>query len=168
MLPKIKRSVLLVSLLSLPLLALAADTRSPLGGTYSIKQASAEGKTITVTMSFRLINVSDTDLRNATLTVADHQPAMLPLEPKEEHTALPRYNNHGSVNLPVIASRSHEVVIKDAMFTVPAIEFEQWKKGERPVFMVSYQLGGKHVEAPARLVRRDEPGDSMGKDGGAR
>lgn len=168
MFPRMKWAVLYALLFSLSLLAWAANARSPLGGTYSINRSSAQGKTVTVTMSFRLVNISEADLKNATLMVADHQPGMLPSTPPEKGAVLPRYNNHGTVNLPVIPSRSREVVIKDATFTIPAIEFQQWKKGEHPVFVLTYQAEGRQVELPTDLVRRDEPTDLIRRDGGAR
>ena len=143
-----------VLLMSLPMLAFAASPRSPLGGTYSVNHTSAEGKTVSVIISFRLFNNTAAEIKNATLMLADHQPAMPPRTPPAPGVIPPRFNNHGTVKIAAIGSHQ-ELVIKDAKFSVPALEYQQWQRGAHPVFAVSYTDKGTRVEEPIELVRMD-------------
>ena len=154
MLSRVKCAVFCASLLLLPLIAFAGSSRSPLGGIYSVKQTTEQGKTILVTISFRLFNRTDSEIKNATLMLADHQPVMPSKTPPTPGVMPPRFNNHGTVNLTAIGSRE-ELVVKDAKFSVPALEYQQWKRGARPVFVVTYISKSGRVEAPIELVRMD-------------
>ena len=151
MLSRVKCAVFCVSLLLLPLIAFAADARGPIAGTYLIKSTRQNGKAVNLTISFRLFNHSTGDLKNASLMLADHMPALPSKTPPTPGVLPSQFNNYGAVSIPAIASHK-ELVINNAKFSIPALEYKQWQAGAHAVFVLTYVEKGSRVEVPVQLM----------------
>ena len=148
-----KCAIALLALASLCLFAVAENhPGGAFAGSYSIRNVVDQGQTVHVTMDLRLFNGTDTDLKNASLILSDHQRALPPKGGIAPGAALP-LNNHGSAK--IVAVRTHrDLQLKDVTFHVPAFEYQQWQRGAHPVFVLSYQTSnGGHVQMPVQLVR---------------
>lgn len=153
-----KCATALLALAALCSFALAANHPGAFGGSYSIQNVSEQGQTVRVTMNFRLFNGTGADLKNASIILSDHQPALPPKGGVAPGAMAPGsfampVNNHGSAK--IVAIRTHrDLELKNITFHVPAFEYAQWQRGAHPVFFLSYQAAnGGQVQMPVQLVR---------------
>lgn len=144
---------LLLAIFSLCMFVIAENSLMSFTGSYSIRNVVNQGKTMQVTMNFRLFNASNADIKNATIILSDHMPALPPKGGPAAAGPMMPVNNHGTAKI-AIARTHRDLELKNITFNVPAFEYQQWQRGAHPVFVVSYlAANGRPMQMPVELTR---------------
>ena len=135
--PRFLRSIQYFCLPCLVLcLALTAPARNThnFGGDYRILQVTEQGDNVELRISLRVINFSGADVQDATISLTSsfaplphHEPFDWEQEQVPFKNVTLHFNEHKAVPRLV------------GTFTIPAREYERWRKGEGPNFVIDYQ-----------------------------
>jgi hypothetical protein len=149
---------------ALALTAFAKDTRN-FAGSYRMTEVAKQAGNVQVRLSLRVINYSGADVSNASISLKSslphpgsdlHSPQAgaqmrrpAPLDPESAwEKKQPTFNGV------TLHFNEHKIVPPlEAVFTVPAREYEQWMKGARPNFVIKFQdRAGKTQQQPVELT----------------
>ena len=117
-------------------------------GFYKILQATNQGDMVQVRISLHVVNYSEADVKDATISLV----SSLPHAPGAGEAWEKQQPSFKSVALHV---NEHQVVPPlEATFTVPAREYQEWLKGAQPHFVIDYQdASGKPQHRAIELMR---------------
>jgi hypothetical protein len=136
--------------LGLAINAFASDARN-FAGSYRITEVTRQAGNVQLRLSLRVINYSGADVNNATILLKSslphpgsdlHSP---PAELRNQRPAPPDPESAWERKQPAFQGvtlhfNEHKIVPPlEAVFTVPAREYEQWMKGARPNFVIRFQ-----------------------------
>lgn len=108
------------------------------GGFYDLTEVSLEKSEPTLRLTLRLVNLGETTIENATVSLTD---------------TLHPYRSYGS--FPPLTLTPQEGLDISAVFQVPRIEGEYWQEGGMPrLFIYFRDTQGRPVKQPLELLRR--------------
>ena len=108
----------------------SAEPRMPvhLSGAYKIENVSTHGTDVRLSLEVRIVNGSDTDLSNATISFS---------------------NTLSRIRPPVapLVLRAHSNTVVSCALTLPRQEYERWRRGARPTLslQIPQPAGGKSI-----------------------
>jgi len=125
--------------------ALGASAKSArnFAGDYRILHVTEKGDSVEVQMSLRVINVSGEDVKDATISLRSSLRPLPRGEALDWEKEQPTFEGLTlNYNEPNIAPRL------EATFTIPAREYDLWRKGAGPNFIIDYHdtLGAQRQE----------------------
>jgi len=125
-----------------------AEGARQFAGSYRILQATNQGNKMQVRISLRVVNHSEADVHDATISLR----SALPHAPGAGEAWENEQPSFKSVALRV---NEHQIVPPlEATFTVPAREYREWLKGAQPHFVINYQdAAGKPQQREIELMR---------------
>ncbi|HZZ17250.1 MAG TPA: hypothetical protein VFE08_14955 [Candidatus Sulfotelmatobacter sp.] len=130
-------AVLLAALSIFPNSGLAKDGRD-FAGFYNVSNVVEQGDQLVLTLQVRLFNYSDTDLKQAVVTLRSSHPAPV----------LAQFR-------PVRLWRNRTEVKLTQQIVIPRHEVELWKRGTQPaLFVVYYDANGQRWERFAQVSSR--------------
>jgi hypothetical protein len=113
--------------------ALAKNARN-FAGDYRILHVTEKGESVEVQMSLRVINVSGEDVKDATISLRSS------LRPIPRGEALDWEKEQPTFKGLTLNYNEHNIVPPlEATFTIPAREYELWRKGAGPNFIIGYK-----------------------------
>ena len=123
----------LVVCLAVALGALAKNARN-FAGDYRIVHVTEKGDSVEIQMSLRVINVSGEDVKDATISLRSS------LRPLPRGEALDWEKEQPTFKGLTLNYNEHNIVPPlEATFTIPAREYDLWRKGAGPNFIIDYK-----------------------------
>jgi hypothetical protein len=139
----------LVVCLAMALGALAKNSRN-FAGDYRILHVTEKGDSVEVQISLRVINVSGEDVKDATISLRSS------LRPIPRGDAVDWEKEQPTFKGLTLNYNEHNIVPPlEATFTIPAREYDLWRKGNGPNFIIDYHdaLGAQRRERLALAPR---------------
>jgi hypothetical protein len=127
---------LLAILLLAGVSAVAKDGRD-FSGFYTLTKVSEQGDQMRVTLTLQLFNYSDTDVKQAVVTL-------------RENTGM----DLAGAFKPITLLRDRQEVKVSRQFTVPRTEYERWQQGTQPTLFISYHANGHRWERFIQATER--------------
>jgi hypothetical protein len=116
--------------------AVAKDGRD-FSGFYTLTKVSEQGDQMRVTLTLQLFNYSDTDVKQAVVTL-------------RENTGM----DLAGAFKPITLLRDRQEVKVSRQFTVPRTEYERWQQGTQPTLFISYHANGHRWERFIQATER--------------
>ncbi|MBV9609046.1 MAG: hypothetical protein JO187_05765 [Acidobacteria bacterium] len=109
-----------------------------LQGYFNYRQVSVSNNQVVLTVDVAILNRTGGDLQNAIISVRNS------FDPR---TTL--------ASFPAISILAGKMTDLSQVLNVPQSEFQQWQRGARPMFFISYtDVSGTTVQQPLNLFRR--------------